>query len=333
MPQDESSNEDSEAHANGQAQKPSNTTASTLQRKSLFSVPDPIKRIFDSFPFVTYSPNISPARAPQRRQRDVLYIFSTEQGALQGYPSFNPTCLKWQALLTFHSIPHTLRSSTNHASPTGALPFLLPSPTPACTNPGPISSSKLPKHFSLPPPVSAPDVSRHAAYETLLTHAIRPAYLYALYLCATNSRLVSTLYIEPCTNSAPVRTALSVSLRKAAYNEIVKSSSSLGLSGLIDPEELFANARRAFEALETLLIQSSSGWFFGSEGPEEMDANVWAYTYVILGGNGRTKQGRGWQWQDSRLSGDLKNCNRLTEHAVRCEEVFWRERGKMGLVD
>lgn len=63
---------------------------------SITTVPAPVKRLFDKFPLVTYSANELPLRAPRERQRHQLYIFTTEDGALRGEASFNPSCLKWQ---------------------------------------------------------------------------------------------------------------------------------------------------------------------------------------------------------------------------------------------
>jgi hypothetical protein len=69
-----------------------------LQRpsRSLFAVPRPIKQLFDRFPLCTYPVNDLPQRAPQHGDEHVLYVFTTEEGALKGVPSYNPACLKWQ---------------------------------------------------------------------------------------------------------------------------------------------------------------------------------------------------------------------------------------------
>lgn len=64
--------------------------------RSIFDVPAPIKHLFDRFPLLAYSANQLPHRAPRDRQEHVLYVFTTDEGALRGTPSFNPACLKWQ---------------------------------------------------------------------------------------------------------------------------------------------------------------------------------------------------------------------------------------------
>lgn len=63
---------------------------------SITTVPAPVKRLFNKFPLVTYPANDLPVRAPRQRQRPQLYIFTTEHGARNAEPSFNPSCLKWQ---------------------------------------------------------------------------------------------------------------------------------------------------------------------------------------------------------------------------------------------
>jgi metaxin len=64
--------------------------------RSLLAVPTPIKQLFDIFPLLTYPVNDLPQRAPQDRNKHVLYMFTSEDGALKGLPSYNPACLKWQ---------------------------------------------------------------------------------------------------------------------------------------------------------------------------------------------------------------------------------------------
>jgi metaxin len=64
--------------------------------RSLFTVPAPIKQLFDQFPLHTYPVNDLPQRAPQNRDAHVLYIFTSGNDALKGSPSYNPACLKWQ---------------------------------------------------------------------------------------------------------------------------------------------------------------------------------------------------------------------------------------------
>ncbi len=62
---------------------------------SWFSIPPPLKRLFDRFPLVTYDENASPLRSPRRREK-TLYIFTPKEGSKCGRPSYNPSCLKCQ---------------------------------------------------------------------------------------------------------------------------------------------------------------------------------------------------------------------------------------------
>jgi metaxin len=64
--------------------------------RGIFSVPTPIKQLFDRFPLLTYPVNELPQRAHHSRDAHVLYIFVSEEGARNGRPSYNPACLKWQ---------------------------------------------------------------------------------------------------------------------------------------------------------------------------------------------------------------------------------------------
>lgn len=63
---------------------------------SFFTVPTPIKALFDKFPLATYPANDIPQRTPFRRQENQLFVFSEPANARHGRPSFNPQCLKWQ---------------------------------------------------------------------------------------------------------------------------------------------------------------------------------------------------------------------------------------------
>ena len=64
--------------------------------RDMFSVPAPIKRIFDRFPLITYAPNDLPQRPGANPQGNRLFVFTDTAGARRGRPSFNPQCLKWQ---------------------------------------------------------------------------------------------------------------------------------------------------------------------------------------------------------------------------------------------
>ena len=61
-----------------------------------FITPQLIRRLFDKFPLRIYPVNELPHRSLRKRDRHSLWIFTTNQGAQLGKPSFNPGCLKWQ---------------------------------------------------------------------------------------------------------------------------------------------------------------------------------------------------------------------------------------------
>jgi hypothetical protein len=68
----------------------------TRNERGIFSVPAPIKKLFDYFPLLSYPPNEPPRRSPPVTLLPTLYIFTTDREARYGRPSFNPSCLKWQ---------------------------------------------------------------------------------------------------------------------------------------------------------------------------------------------------------------------------------------------
>lgn len=64
--------------------------------QDIFSIPAPLKKLFDRVPVLIYPPNELPQRAPKPSRVPSLYVFSSERDSAAGRPSFNPSCLKWQ---------------------------------------------------------------------------------------------------------------------------------------------------------------------------------------------------------------------------------------------
>ncbi|KAJ4306137.1 hypothetical protein N0V88_000933 [Collariella sp. IMI 366227] len=66
-------------------------------------IPRPLQQLFDYFPLRTYEPNALPERSQQLTSSDLptLYVFSTDEDARLGLPSFNPGCLKWQKTMLY----------------------------------------------------------------------------------------------------------------------------------------------------------------------------------------------------------------------------------------
>lgn len=61
-----------------------------------FEVPEPVKRVFDQYPLLAYTANTLPLRGPRSTKQHILHVFTTDQDARDGRPSFNPSCLRWQ---------------------------------------------------------------------------------------------------------------------------------------------------------------------------------------------------------------------------------------------
>ncbi|OJJ35174.1 hypothetical protein ASPWEDRAFT_496371 [Aspergillus wentii DTO 134E9] len=275
--------------------------------RDFFSVPAPIKRIFDRFPLTTYPSNDLPHYQWSDKRSNRLFVFADAAGARRGRPSFNPQCLKWQAYLKFVGVEIETIPSNNHASPTGSLPFLLPAlPTGTQT---PIPSGKLQKwaieqvHCEEEQQLNI----RFDVYSSLLDHRIRNAWLYALYLDSENFQAVARrLYVDPSTTSTLVRVALGTQLQQAARDELLKSSQ------YIDVGDLEAEAGNAFEALSTLLGDNQH--FFDRPNPGLFDASVFAYTHLIL------DEGMG--WKQNRLGQLLRRHENLVQHRERLLNFF-----------
>ncbi|OJD16431.1 hypothetical protein AJ78_03418 [Emergomyces pasteurianus Ep9510] len=280
---------------------------------SVPSVPTPIKHVFDKFPLITYPSNQLPRRIAGRSENHTLYVFTTTRGAARGAPSFNPQCLKWQAYLKFVGIAFETVASNNHASPTGALPFLLPAPSSAASSGdplAPIHSSKIQKwaieqfHAEEEQQLGM----RFDVYSSLLDHRIRNAWLYMFYLDSENfNNIGKKLYIDPSTSNPLVRTILAHQLQQAARSELLK------YSPCIDPDDLEAEANSALQALSSLLGDNNQ--FFGSKGPGLFDASVFAYTHLLLDEH--------LNWKQNFLGRYLRRYPNLVHHRQRILDTYF----------
>ncbi|RDW62741.1 hypothetical protein BP5796_11043 [Coleophoma crateriformis] len=293
--------------------------------KDLFSIPPPLKKLFDKVPVLVYSPNPLPQRTPKSARIPSLYVFSTAKDAAAGRPSFNPTCLKWQVsldgcgigrgeetdaqlqtFLNIAGVDHRLISSNNHASPTGVLPFLLPTVHASASFQDsilPIPSNKLVKFATEHgAKVQESPSMRYEAYQSLLDHRIRNAWLYNLYLERENFDAVAyKLYVLPTSTNPFVRASISYDLRIAAEAELLKHAP------IIDIDDLYSEADKAFEALSVLLGKDT--WFFGGEKPALFDASVFAYTQLLL------DESLG--WKEEKLCRALRRRDNLVQHRQR----------------
>jgi metaxin len=143
---------------------------------------------------------------------------------------------------------------------------------------------------------------RYEAYASLVDHRIRSAWLFTLYLDDRNSEAVAKhLYIYPTSSNPLVQTTLFQQLKKAAQDELLKSTR------YVREDEVYVEAEKAFEALSTLLGDDTH--FFGMERPSLFDASVFAYTHLLLD--------ESLNWQNKRLTGCLTNMKNLAQHRQR----------------
>lgn len=211
--------------------------------------------------------------------------------------------------------------SSNHASPTGSLPFLIPASLDASFSTldtiSPIPSNKLQEWASKHGDTSKgePENMRYDAYMSLLDHRIRNAWLHTLYLFSPNFNAVARpLYVDPATSSSPVRYSLSKNLQSAALAEIIKTST----SPVVEITALYRESDNAFSALSELL--GDNDWFFGETAPGLLDAAVFAYTHLLLDGT------MGWKEDEERLGKGLREgrWKNLVEHRNRIYAKYYQ---------
>lgn len=236
-----------------------------------------------------------------------------------------------------------------------------------------------------PTPQLQSQARRRQAYQSLLDGPLRTAWLYSLYLSPGNEPLLRRWYVDPASRSQLVRDALLRRVRAVAREEVAKSSEGTSVDGgkqggwkisgnvgdllswalagtqTIDPERIYADARRALGALETLLYAGaegeadqelpgggvavgggSSGWFFDAPQPTLFDTAVFSYIYLILNGARASsdgggeegvregKEGGGGQhsgeeaaWGDDTLRRIVLECPRLVAHTRRIVDLYW----------
>jgi metaxin len=102
------------------------TTPAPPPSRTLIPLPAPIRRLFDLFPLITYPSTALPTSSPRVSAQPTLHIFTAPSTSSPDAPSFNPTCLSTQTYLRLCNIPFRTAAATNHASPTGQLPYLTP---------------------------------------------------------------------------------------------------------------------------------------------------------------------------------------------------------------
>ncbi|RDA88294.1 hypothetical protein CP532_6576 [Ophiocordyceps camponoti-leonardi (nom. inval.)] len=280
----------------------------TDRHRGLFAIPAPVSALFRLVPLRIYDSEPLPVRAT-RSSRPVpqLHVFTSFDDDDDGL-SLDPACLMWQAFLRMACIKVRLVSSSPHASPDGSLPFLLPDgqdPKPNIPLTGSAIARYIRAHVSDPAPPHPPP-PKLEPYLALLTHTIRSAWLYALFLPA-NEPLLTRVYL-----SHPSATPLPFRLRSLRATFDIPSSHRKHHHS---PDALLADTRRAFTALDTLLGDDDDDgpWFFGLSSPGLFDAHVFSYTYPIL------NPPVPWAAEDFLLRDCLGGCRRLLAH---CDALY-----------
>ncbi|KAI5296421.1 hypothetical protein KEM52_002833 [Ascosphaera acerosa] len=281
----------------------------------MVSVPAPVKRLFDSFPLKTYPATPGSAADGDGAGSDChrLYVFTDARGAEVGAPSFNPECLKWQVSVSVRTV-----ASNNHASPSGALPFLLPA-----GDSKPVTAKKMVSWLATQgltqdatgehPQVGG---SKLDVYIVLVEEKIRRAWVNACYFEPANfSNYARRLYVDTATTCTPVRLALAHQLQAAARSEILRSASTISTA------EIEAEAAQAFAALSALL--GDNEYFSqvdedahrdGEAKPGLFDASVFAYTYWLLDPSLLAR---------NRLGEMLKEHDNLVRHRQRLAQAYF----------
>ncbi|KAF2154698.1 hypothetical protein K461DRAFT_319223 [Myriangium duriaei CBS 260.36] len=259
------------------------SAASPQQGKSwasIFSLPAPLRDLFNQFPLRTYASNPLPSGTVlPSTSTNTLYIFSNPS-SVPNAPSLNPTCLKHQTYLSLRGIQYVSLPANNHASPSGSLPFLLPASSTDSPRPAPVTAASLRRWADDYAGVKDKDDVQLDVHAALLDHRLRRAWLYQLYLDPANAPAVEALYVAPASRSSAVRLFTAAQLRKAAAEELRKSGGAAMEEE--EEEELVEQGREALRALDELLTSREGRWFSGSEEPGWFDAMVYAYTGPLL---------------------------------------------------
>ncbi|KAK6507292.1 hypothetical protein TWF481_005737 [Arthrobotrys musiformis] len=267
---------------------PLGTTTAMTSPQSAFRAPAFIRRLFSHFPLIIHPVDPPPMTTDEFQpttsrdsQGSINTLYSFTDSTDGSIASFNPACLKWQTYLKIRNIPIKTQPSNNHASPSGSLPFLVISSRSdrICQT---IPSTKMARWIEDHATEGSvntvdTDAGDYRAFLSLVEGAVRDAWLYALYIDPSNlSSLTVPKYTSPIP-LWPIPTILGSQMRQAAIDAIRKSSSSPSLpSGT----EIYTKALEAFKALSTLLGHDT--WFFGASEAGIFDAEVFAYTHLLL---------------------------------------------------
>lgn len=84
-------------------------------------------------------------------------------------------------------------------------------------------------------------------------------------------------------------------------------------TSIIDTDDLYSEADKAFEALSILL--GADSWFFGGNKPSLFDASVFAYTQLLLDDN--------MGWKEKKLCTALRRRDNLVQHRERLRARYY----------
>ena len=113
--------------------------------------------------------------------------------------------------------------------------------------------------------------------------------------------------MNPTTTNSIVRMVLSLQLQDSARNELLKHSP------YIDVDDIFAEAKKALDALSVLL--GNDEFFFGKADPGLFDASVFAYSHLILDDT--------LGWKQNPLAAYVKKYDNLVQHRDRIYNTYF----------
>jgi len=306
----------------------------TRPTRHIWSIPPPLKRLFDHFPLVTYPPNDLPSRSvtiPHRAGRADIHAFydahttkrssaGQKEEALHALfswasmgdesptiASFNPKCLKWQAYLIFQGIKLHVIPSNNHASFPSSLPLLASHPEAGPPFVQPLITSEGLQKWAKKTSVQS---IQEDAFMSLVDGPVRRAWLYSMYLTPNFEKITVHCYINNQSTSPIIQTFSARELRNAAREELLK------YRPVIDESAIYLEAEQALKALAEYV----TGHIESDQKPTSvLDATVFAYTYLLLELEHRV-------WADKRLINIVRKFDGLRKHKDAIRKNHFRAR-------
>ncbi|TLD29512.1 mitochondrial outer membrane protein [Venturia nashicola] len=310
---------------------PSNSTKpanpSSPRPSHFWTIPAPLKRLFDKFPLVTYGDSGLPGGGVHERgqssgdgngekggvrgeKEDALHAFFSWTDDVEGdgrVASFNPGCLRWQAYLTFRGIKFHVVPSNNHASFPSTLPLVASHPDagPPFVQPV-IPAASLEKWARK----SEPAGMREDVYMSLVEGPIRRAWLYHMYLTPNFELLTLPSYINSQSKTSLIRAVTSRELRSSAEKALLQ------YKPVISEHTTYLEAEEAFKSLATYLKEQMDN---GRPPTTLLDAAVFSYVYLLLELNEDI-------WAHKRLVDVVQKFKSLREHTEVIKKSHFKAR-------